>query len=973
MHIHGSDTCRVRWELIVAVVGLVVLASWPAGAQGTTSAIIGQVTDQSDAVLPGVTVTVSSPALQVGQTVEVTNAVGEYRFSPLPAGLFEVLFELPGFQSVAQQDIQLTAGFTATVDMELGLSELAETLTVTGESPVVDLTETASNTMLTNSVLELSAVTRNGIMSLLTLTPGVRTFTEVGGGAMMLENATARVYGVGGSQWYTLDGMAAQTSNQSVSWDYGAMEEVQVVTSGGDAEHPTRGVNINAIIKSGGNEFTGSATLSGANTSFVGNNLDAELEALGITTGDALDFQYDTSADLGGRLVRDKLWFYSSVRKRRAAYDVLNTFKPDGSPGQLINRQRTITNKISYQATPSNRFVFLNMWGSGDEEKGLNELLAFETREVKKNNRPNTKIQWTGVRGTNLVADLQFAHLTNVSGGGFLNDPPIIGRSDLETGFTSGDNVIAGEIDENWNYHTTGNVTYFLPDAAGGSHEFKAGFDYNALTDWRPGQEAKDINYHLQTANGIPDRVVFMNSPNRPIRQARILGAYVRDSWRVGNRLTMNLGARFSRESAFTPQQCRGEALFPSDVMFPEECFDKLQLPIHNLVVPRLHAAFDLLGDGRTVLKGGFGRFGNRRGVGIVQRYNPNATRYGVFAWRDLNGNNDWDQGETNRDPNGPDFIEVVGSEFSGIPPVFVPNPDEKQVLFDEYTVALEHELMANMSVRVSGIYSQTRRVQRSLNRNRPFDAYNIPITNQDPGPDGVLGTGDDGGMFTYFEYSTDLQGLDFEEFTPINDDAGNMSFKTIEVSTVKRLSNNWQLQASYTATKTNWPIAARNSAASLSFGSASPGFSASGASAGFVTPNALINTSNDTWDWDAKLSGAYLFPAGVSVSANYHHTSGDPFARTVRFRGGVTIPSIVLAVEPIGSQRRPNLNITHIRIEKQFALTGAQRVAVLLNMYNAFNANTVIQMQNRSGDSFLRPRSILSPRLFELGVRYLF
>ena len=957
----------------MAVVGLVVLASWPAAAQVTTGAIIGQVTDQSDAVLPGVTVTVSSPALQVPQIVEVTNAVGEYRVAPLPAGLFEVLFELPGFQSVLRQEIQLQLGFTATVNIELGLGDIAETITVTGESPVVDLTETASNTMLTNEVLELSATPRNNMMSLITLAPGVRTFTEVGGGAMMLENPTPRVFGVGGSTWFSLDGISTTSSNTTISWDYNALEEVTISTSGNDAEHPTRGVQVTALVKSGGNQFTGGANFTGANSSLEATNLDAALEAIGISQGDRLAAQHDIGAELGGFIIPDQLWFYSAYRKRFAAYDVLNTFKPDGSPGQLRNNARTHTNKLSWQATPSNRFVFLNMWEIGSEEKGLNELLAYESRELKNNGRPNTKGQWTGVRGNNLVVDLQFSHMRNQSGGPFLNDPPIVGRSDLETGFTSGDNVIAGEVTWNRQYHSTGSVTWFEPEGFGGSHDIKAGFDHNALISHHPGMAAKEINYHLQYAFGVPDRVAFISSPNVPVREASVYGVYVRDSWRVGNRLTLNLGARFSRESSFSPDQCRSEAIFPADVMFQEACYDRVQLPIHNMLVPRLHAAYDLFGTGRTVLKGGFGRFGYRRGIGIVGRYNPNSVKYGVFAWRDLNGNDDWDLGETNRDPNGPDFIEVTGSEFGGIDPLFVPNPDEKQVYFDEWTVSLEHELIENMSLRVAGIFSENKRVQRSLNPFRPFDAYNIPITNQDPGPDGMLGTGDDGGMFTYFEFSPALQGLAFEQFTPINDNAANQSFQSIEVATIKRLSNNWQLVASYTATKRNWPIAARNSASSLSFGSASPSFTASGESAGFVNPNELINTSDDTWDWDAKFTGTYIFPADVSVSANYHHTSGDPFARTVRFRGGVTIPSEVLAVEPIGTHRRPHLNIMQLRVEKQFVLAGTQRFALQAHLYNLFNSNTAVQLQNRSGAQFLRPRSILPPRVIEFGVRYLF
>jgi hypothetical protein len=217
------------------------------------------------------------------------------------------------------------------------------------------------------------------------------------------------------------------------------------------------------------------------------------------------------------------------------------------------------------------------------------------------------------------------------------------------------------------------------------------------------------------------------------------------------------------------------------------------------------------------------------------------------------------------------------------------------------------------------------------------------------------------------------LAGLRFEQFTPVNDSRANQSYKTIEVAAVKRLANRWQLVASFSATKKNQPIGAVGSASSLGFGTASPTFSAAGEHVGFFTPNADINSVDKTWDWDGKLTGTYIFPAELAVSGNFHHTSGDPFARQVRFTGGRTIPSIVLNVEPIGTHRRPNLNLLQVKVEKRFPLPRAQTATVTLNLYNALNANTATGLQNRSGPEFLRPRSIMPPRLAEVGVSYRF
>ena len=140
-------------------------------------------------------------------------------------------------------------------------------------------------------------------------------------------------------------------------------------------------------------------------------------------------------------------------------------------------------------------------------------------------------------------------------------------------------------------------------------------------------------------------------------------------------------------------------------------------------------------------------------------------------------------------------------------------------------------------------------------------------------------------------------------------------------MATIKRLSNSWQLVASYSATKKHCPIGAAGLARATGFGTASPTFSPAGDNAGFLTPNTEINTSDDTWEWDAKVSGTYVLPADFVVSASFHHTSGDPFARQVRFTGGRTVPFVILNVDPIGTYRRPHLNIMTARVEKRFTV----------------------------------------------------
>jgi Carboxypeptidase regulatory-like domain len=943
----------IRSGFIAAIVVLVAFASTPAAGQGRDAQIIGQVKDQGGGVLPGVTVTITSPALQVAQMVSVTNELGEYRVAALPIGSYEVTFELAGFQTVRRQGVQLTQGFTARIDVSLGLGGVTETVQVSGQSPVVDVASTSGSTRLTAQSLELTPTSRVGVASLLDLTPGVRTYLDVGGNNMA-ENPNATAFGQLGQTWYTIEGVALVDATRAF-WDQQTLDEARVQTLGADAEFPTRGVQVTGAVKAGGNNFHGGGSWSQNNESFQSDNLSPELKDLGFSLGNSTHRQYDGFANLGGRIVRNKLWFYGAIRRRLLETNILNTFKPDGSPAYGVVRSTIGTAKLSYQPNPSNRFVFFTLNERNYEEKGADEFIAYESREAKTNHHPTYKGEWEGMRGSGLVAHLQYGFNSHDAPQPFINNPPLVPRIDLETERVTGDSVVLGE----WAFRTTndinGFVSWYKPNWAGGNHEFKSGFNTTLVRDSRRMQK-KPINYGLLYNDGVPDQVAFFSSPVDPLESLNLFGFYLKDSWTIARSLTLNLGARFARENLFVPARCREESAYPSDVFFPQQCFSEVDTKVFNNIQPRLHAAYDLSGDGKTVVKGGWGRFYNQRVAGDGLPYDKNSLTYAIFQWRDLNGNNDWDPNETNRDPNGPDFIETTAMEFGSLAPNTIPNPDEKQTRTDEFTVSLERELVANFSLRATGIVSLVTNIKRRENILRPYDSYNIPINNIDPGPDGIVGTGDDGGVFTYYEFSTALNGAQFEEYMFVVDPRADQRFSSLEIAAVKRLSSRYQFTASYSATKRHKPTGI-----------------------GDLNPNNDINQADDSWDWDAKITGTYLMPFDINLGGTWHQTSGNQFARQVQFRGGETIPSIVLNAEPFGTRRSPNINLVTFRAEKNFPMPNGQRVGVQLNVYNALNASTAAvngvnpALQPRSGDSFLRPRAIMPPRLFELGVTYTF
>jgi hypothetical protein len=962
----STDTLRVRYGFIVVIFSLVALSGSPAAGQGSAGSIIGQVTDQSGAVLPGVTVTATSPALQVPQITDVTNELGEYRLAPLPIGVYELAFDLSGFRPAQRQDVRLTVGFTAKIDVALGLATVAETVTVSGAAPVVDVAATSGSTLLTREMIDLTPTSRNGVMSLLTLAPGARTFLDVGGNQIS-ENPNALAFGQGGAHWYTLEGVPSQTlsgraDGQGANWDYQTIDEARVQTLGTDAEFPTRGVQITAVVKSGGNDFHGGGSWAQTNQRLQSHNVDDNLKAQGIISGNRIEKQYDFGGDLGGRIIRNRLWFYGAARNRYQGFSVLNSFKPDGSPALEEGESTWHTEKVSFQATPSHRFIGFSQWARKPETNQFTELNSYESRMRKIVDFHYAKAEWEGVRGNSFIASFQFGTFKLDSKVPF-NADGMVGRKDLVTQRISGESEVAGENDFSSRKYTKGAATWYKPNWFHGNHEFKAGFEYRAELNFRS-IVARPPNYYLLFQDGVPFEVAFFNGPTFPRLSGNMIGTYLKDAWTIGRRLTLNAGLRFDRQDAFAPENCREAAAAPSDVIFPAACFDRVQLPIFNNFAPRLHAAYDLLGDGKTVIKGGWGRYYDMRHLNPdVLRVTRNGIAYGIFRWHDLDGDLDYDDGEVDRDLNGLDYVETSGRQFETQQPPAVTNPNEKQPQNDQFSLSLERELISNFSLRATGVYTRATNIYRIQNNLRPYESYNVPVTNTDPGEDGRVGTADDGGLFTYYEFPTSLRGQRFEELMPINDPKADQSYRSFEVAGIKRLANRWQFAASYSATKRTIPIF--SSLAVTNFNSSND--------AGNLTPNDEINRSNDTWDWDAKALGSYLFPADILVSANFEHRSGNVFGRQVQFRGGTTIPAIVLNAEPIGTRRTPSVNLLTLRFEKTFPVLNAHRLAVRLNVYNALNANSVLNLQRRAGAQFLRPQLIMLPRIAEVSASYTF
>lgn len=951
------------------------------------SAITGQVRDESGAVLPGVTVLASSPVLQVKQVSDVTNVQGEYRITPLPIGTYTVSYQLDGFTSIRQEGIRLDLGATVRLDITMKLGTLTETLTVSGAAPVVDVSATSASTQFTRETLELTPTSRNGAISLMVQAPGVRApgRLDVGGGTVG-DTPEFSSFGQPIESFMVMEGLVTSDSRIQTQggnyFDYNAMEEARVQTISNGPEVPSRGPALSMLLKSGGNEFHGGASYAYSSQHTEGNNVDDELRAQGITEGNPLLSRTDQGGDLGGRIIRDKLWFYGSGRYRPQDVIQLGVFKPDGSPGNGYKAEIITNQKISYQLRQASKLVFWNTWVQKYHYADTQtRFQAWESRldRIPPIRASTWKGEWQEVRGNSLVMSFLFGRWTWTGGqnANFVESTPEAtaagvpqgleirmgndeshgggrpSRFDLTSQWQDGQSPNGGSWNDIWRYTSKGTLTYFKPDWFKGNHEFKAGFEYspNRFIQGN-GDRGAAGQYRLIFTGGAtgqvgtPTQIELYNYPAIPQNNVTFTTAYGGDTWTIARRLTLELGGRFEHDTAEVPKQCRQAGPWSFTLA---ACTEKIPFQTLTSFAPRLYFSYDVTGNGTTVLKGGWGRFYKQRFMEENQMTNPFASVTSTYRWRDLNGNRLYDAGEVNDDPNGPDFI-------SSTPAPGISNPDEKPMGTDQFALTVEKQLGRNFAVRASGVHIRTFNEQRLLNIMRPYEAYNIPISSPDPGNDGIVGNADDPGRtLTYWDYPAALRGRNFEKFMIINDPNSSERHTAVDLQVVKRISDNWQVLASYTATfndaKVGHPL---NRAAEYN-------------------PNAEINTGDQSTQRTFRASGLYRLPYGVAVSANFNSESGAPQSRQVLLRGGTQIPTFVINTDPLGTLQLPTTSYVDLRIDKSFELVQRQRVTLRVNFFNLLNANTIQTWNQRAGPTYLYPTLILRPRLMEFGVQYTF
>jgi hypothetical protein len=981
---------RRKPAILAAAMALLLIAVAPGTVLGQSSqsaSLVGKVTDESGGAMPGVTVTVKSPQLQVPQLNTVTGVDGDYRVLELPPGTYSIAFELSGFQTQLRTDVHLTVGLAGKVDVTMKIGALEETIQVSGQSPVVDTVNVTGQTTLMQD--QLRTIPMGGTMQeMLPLAAGVSMQSKPDVGDSNLAARSAIItYGVVLQPTLDVEGINTTTdhaADTAVYLNSFSLEEVQFKTSGNNADIAFPGVAQVAVLKSGSNTFHGSARGSYENPKWQGNNITPALAAQGITnTNPIVDPGYfEDILDLGGRIIKDRLWFYGAYSNQAVTQGQVGfVLAPNADGCWLVTCGGTTpatvhtdlpgySTKVSYQLNSTTKLIASKMYALKHlSVNGGSTSTPLPSTRFQRQPQSAWKGEMQSAPSTKLLFNVIFGY-----GGYHVNyiDQPAFNTVGFPNGTDVKGNPTSRETSNGLNYGPAINPEdrpqnryemkasmSFIPERSflGGTHQLKIG----TTDDWENAgtrilQEKVSGNYQLQFSRGVPSQIVAYNYPfatstNNLFSQA----VYATDVMSI-KRVTLNFGVRWERYHNFYPEQTRESGQFSA--LFPPKTYPKQDVLTWVDTVPRVGGAWDVMGNGKTVLKASFGLFGDTMGDLYSNAFNPNASATQTYAWTGPCVTTEYRNNTFNNSSCdvSQDFLASLPSRTpvsatGGLNSVI--NPDLKQNKTYEYTARMERQLIPNVAVSLGYVYHKVENLYSNLQYLRPYETW-IPATPATPFLD------ENGSPVTIYTYPASQVGSAFNVLRGSNASPDRAdTFHSFEVAATKRFSKKWTGTTSFWTTKNHQWI-----------------------TTGTLNGNNPQSPNDDrfpliqTWDWEARGNVTYNFPLGLFTSVSYRAQSGQAGQRTQVFTAPATVlrqGSVTLRMGEYGDLRAPALQIVALKVAKNVSLGAGRRLELTFQMFNALNASGITGVNYQTGTQFGQVTGITSARVARVGAGFTF
>jgi hypothetical protein len=987
---------RTSLKLLFGLACLLLLPS-AASAQAT---IAGTIRDTSGAVLPGVTVEATSPALIEKVRSVVSDGAGQYRIVDLRPGTYTLTFSLPGFASVRREGLELAGSFTATVNAEMRVGAIAETVTVTGESPIVDVQNVKRQEVIAKGVLDSIPSARTPA-AMAVLVPGViaasglgATTQDVGG---TMGDTMPLLVAHGGrdtDQRLNIDGLA--TNNDSGAGarsgflpNMSSTQEFTIDVGAAGPEAPTGGVRVNIIPREGGNNFSGTMFLTGANSSWQNDNYSQDLQDRGLKTPDRLKHAYDFNPGGGGPIKRDKVWFYAAGRKNAAhnyvggLFENANQGNPNvwtyapGDPAVHPQDFWNLNGRVTWQVNPTNKI-------SGFYQKDYRcqcprmfaptaapESSIFFIMDPQR----MATLSWTSPVTNRLLLEAAVGSRRERwrHGEGPYHPQELIGVTEqsINLQYRGGTGRTTRATSLNGTLNLRASVSYVT-----GTNSIKVGFDNRRA--WRE-QDVFNLNKQniaYRFNNEVPNQISEYASPTFSRTQNPWdLGVWANDQLTLG-RLTANLGVRFEYYTVTFPDMHVGPGvLVPTrDLSFPAFSWVSWKD-----ISPRSGVAYDLFGNGKTAIKASIGRYMVATGIGTNSTFGDNGNPVVRMANEVTRSWNDslYPEGDPRRQNFAPDcdlLLPTANGEcgamsdqnFGKPTSALVYDPDTlvgwgKRPDNWETSVSVQQELIPRVSVNVGYFrrwYGNFTMIDNKAVSASDFTRFQItaPVDSRLPNGGGYV-------IDNLYDLNPDKVGQS-DRFLTFSSNYGKQiqRWNGVDFSANARISDGLLVQGGFSTGRTltdNCEVWAKVPE---------------------LDPQNPYCRVVGNFLTQVKLLGSYTIPrVDVRTSASFQSIQGPEILANYVATNAVIQPSLGRPLSGGAANRTVNLinpgtmfGERLYQLDLRFGRTmrsGPLRTTVNLDIYNALNTDVVLALNNAYA-AWQQPQQIIQARFFKFSVQ---